>query len=77
MGQSKTKRQHFKCDFFSKLYEHMSNMKYDKLFNAYVKSYRLSFRELPSSDTFFQISVDAERLPYHFPFIFFENLWFG
>lgn len=51
-------------------------MKSNKLCNAYVKSYPLPFRELPSSDTFLQITVDAESLSCHFPFIFFENFWF-
>lgn len=48
-------------------------MKSNKFCNAYVKSHQLPFRELPSSDTFLQINVDAGRLLWHFPFIYFEN----
>jgi len=57
MEHSKAKMEHFKCDFF-KLYEYMSNIKYGVFFYGCMENYKLSFRELPSSDTFLHTDVN-------------------
>lgn len=37
----------------------MSNIKYGRFFYGYMKNYKLSFRELPFSDTFLHINVNC------------------